>query len=241
MILGPDKKRLSKRHSATSALEYREQGYLPAAFTNYLVRLGWSLGDQEIFTRNEIVKNFSIENLNLSAAVFNPEKMLWMNQEYIMKSATEYLLPLLEERLRRHGLDPNLLPYASRLGIVEELKTRAKTLEEMATNAKFFFSPRVKFDEKAVDKFLNRKISGPLGRVRESIARVDPFIPDGVKAAFEEVLEAEGMKLGKLAQPVRVAVTGSTVSPGIFETLCLLGKKRSLERIDKALSRIELL
>ena len=111
----------------------------------------------------------------------------------------------------------------------------------MATNAEFFFSPRVKFDEKAADKFLNREISRPLERVRESIARVDPFIPDGVKAAFDEVLKAEGIKLGKLAQPVRVAVTGSTVSPGIFETLCLLGKERSLERIDKALVRIELL
>ena len=238
MILGSDKKRLSKRHGATSVLEYREQGYLPGAFINYLVRLGWSLGDQEIFTRDEIVENFSLENLNLSAAVLNPEKMLWMNQEYIMNAPAGDLLPLLEERLRRRGLDPDLLPRENRLGIVEEFRTRAKTLEEMAEGAGFFFAPRVTFDEKAADKFLKPEIAGPLGRVRDAIAGVDPFVPGGVKAAFEGVLEAEGMKLGKLAQPVRVALTGGTVSPGIFETLCLIGKERSLERIDTALSRI---
>ncbi len=239
MILSPDKKRLSKRHGAASVLEFREQGYLPEAFINYLVRLGWSLGDQEIFTRDEIIQNFSIENLNLSAAVFNPEKLLWMNQEYIMAGETERLLGLLEERLRGGGLDPDILSREVRLGVVEQLRTRAKTMEEMAEGAAFFFRPGVEYDEKAAGKFLTPGIAGPLGRVREAIAGVEPFAPEGVKAAFEGVLEAEGMKLGKLAQPVRVAVTGGTMSPGIFETLCLLGKERTLERLDTALSRIE--
>ena len=180
MILGSDKKRLSKRHGATSVLEFRDQGYLPEAFINYLVRLGWSLGDQEIFTRDEIIENFSIENLNLSAAVFNPEKMLWMNQEYIMNGDAERLLALLEERLRARGLDPDLLPREARLGIVEELRTRAKTTEELAQGAEFFFAPQVTFDEKAAGKFLTPEIAGPLGRVREAIAGVEPFSPEGV-------------------------------------------------------------
>ncbi len=238
MILGSDKKRLSKRHGATSVLEFHAQGYLPEAFINYLVRLGWSLGDQEIFTREEIIRNFSIDNLNLSAAVFNPEKLLWTNQEHIMNGEAVRLLALLEERLRARGLDPGLLSREARLGVIEELRTRAKTLEEMAKGAAFFFRPAVEFDEKAAGKFLKPEVAGPLARAREAIAGVEPFSPEGVKTAFEGVLEAEGMKLGKLAQPVRVAITGGTVSPGIFETLCLLGKERSLERIDTALSRI---
>ncbi|MBT4431516.1 MAG: glutamate--tRNA ligase [Nitrospinaceae bacterium] len=239
MILGSDKKRLSKRHGATSVLEFREQGYLPEAFINYLVRLGWSLGDQEIFSCDEIIKNFSIENLNLSSAVLNPEKMLWTNQEYIMKGDAGRLLELLEERLRARGLAPELLSPEARLGVVEELRTRAKTLEELADGAAFFFSPGVTLDEKAAAKFLISDIAAPLGRVREAIAGVEPFAPEGIKEVFEGVLEAEDMKLGKLAQPVRFAITGGTKSPGIFETLALLGKERSLERLDAALARIE--
>lgn len=238
MILGSDKKRLSKRHGATSVLEYREQGYLPEAFINYLVRLGWSMGDQEIFSRDEIIKKFSLENLNLSAAVLNPEKMLWTNQEYIMNGDADRLLELLEERLHARGLNPDILSRDERLGVIKELRTRAKTLEELADGAAFFFSPGVTIDEKAAEKFLKPEIATPLGRVREAISGVDPFAPEGIKAAFEGVLEAEGMKLGKLAQPVRVAITGSTMSPGIFETLSLLGKERSLERLDAALARL---
>jgi len=238
MILGSDKKRLSKRHGATSVLEYREQGYLPEAFINYLVRLGWSMGDQEIFSRDEIIKKFSLENLNLSAAVLNPEKMLWTNQEYIMNGDADRILELLEERLHARGLNPDILSRDERLGVIKELRTRAKTLEELADGAAFFFSPGVTIDKKAAEKFLKPEIATPLGRVREAISGVDPFAPEGIKAAFEGVLEAEGMKLGKLAQPVRVAITGSTMSPGIFETLSLLGNERSLERLDAALDRL---
>ncbi len=238
MILGEDKKRLSKRHGATSVLEYRQDGYLPEAFINYLIRLGWSLGDQEVFTREEIIENFTIENLNRSAAVFNSQKLLWLNQEYIKAGGAERLLTLLEERLIGRGMDIDLLSKEARLDLVEELRTRAQTIEEMAGGARIFFTSGVEYDEKAVAKFLKPEIAGPLAKVREALAGVEPFAAEGVKTAFDRILEAEGMKMGKLAQPVRVAVTGGTVSPGIFETLCLLGKGRSLERLDAALGKI---
>jgi len=238
MILGPDKKRLSKRHGAASVLEYRRLGYLPEALINYLVRLGWSRGDQEIFSREEIVEHFTIENLNRSAAVFNPEKLLWLNQEYIKTADAGRLAALLEERLRERGLDPDALPPEARRGVVEELRTRSKTLEEMAEDARYFFAPAVEVDEKAAEKFLRPEIAPALRRLRGALAAAEPFSVEGVRDAFEGVLAAEGLKIGKLAQPVRVAVTGGTVSPGIFETLSLLGRERSLARLDAALARI---
>ena len=238
MILGEDKKRLSKRHGATSVLEYRKLGYLPEALINYLVRLGWSRGDQEIFTREEIVEHFSLETLNRSAAVFNPEKLLWLNQEYIKKADDGRLLPLLEERLRERGLDPGALPREARLGVVEELRSRSRTLEEMAEGARFFFAPKVEIDPKAAEKFLRPEVARPLAKLRGALASAEPFSKERVRAAFEGVLAEEGLSIGKLAQPVRVAVTGGTVSPGIHETLSLLGKERALARLDAALARM---
>jgi glutamyl-tRNA synthetase len=238
MILGADKKRLSKRHGATSILEFQELGYLPGALINYLVRLGWSFGDQEVFTREEIIQNFLIENLNRSAAVFNPEKLLWLNQEYIKAAEAGDLLPLLDERLRNEGLDPDALPEEARLGIVRELQTRSHTMAEMAKGASYFFASEVEYDEKAARKFLIPEAARSLTSLRTALGQAEPFSTDSIKAAFEEVLEAQGLKLGKLAQPVRVAVTGGTVSPGIYETLSLLGKDRTLARIDAALARI---
>lgn len=238
MILGTDKKRLSKRHGATSVLEYKRLGYLPEALINYLVRLGWSRGDQEIFTREEIIRHFSLESLNRSAAVFNPEKLLWLNQEYIKGAEGGRLLGLLEEKLRERGLDPEALPREARLGVVEELRSRSRTIEEMAGGARFFFAPKVEIDAKAAEKFLKPEVAGPMGRLRAALAEASPFSKEAVRAAFEGVLAAEGMPIGKLAQPVRVAVTGGTVSPGIHETLALLGKERSLARLDAALARL---
>ncbi|MEK6712258.1 MAG: glutamate--tRNA ligase [Nitrospinota bacterium] len=238
MILGTDKKRLSKRHGATSVLEYKKLGYLPEALINYLVRLGWSRGDQEIFTREEIIRHFTLESLNRSAAVFNPEKLLWLGQEYIKGAEGGRLLRLLEEGLRERGLDPEALPREARLGVVEELRSRSRTLGEMAEGARFFFAPAVEIDPKAAEKFLTPGIAGPMAKLRAALAGASPFSKEAVRAAFESVLAAEGLAIGKLAQPVRVAVTGGTVSPGIHETLSLLGKERALERLDAALARI---
>ncbi|MDA1000453.1 MAG: glutamate--tRNA ligase [bacterium] len=239
MILGSDKKRLSKRHGATSVLEYKSQGYLPEALINYLVRLGWSLGDQEIFTRDEIIENFTIEGLNRSAAVFNPEKLLWVNQEYIKEGDAARLCDLMEAALRAEGLDPDTIPREGRLGVVEELRTRARTIVELTEGARFFFTGHVEYEEKAANKFLTVESGATLATLRDGLSALDAFTPEAIKALFEAVMEKEGLGLGKIAQPVRVAVTGGTVSPGIFETLALLGKERTRARLDAALAYIQ--
>ncbi|MYA97016.1 MAG: glutamate--tRNA ligase [Nitrospinae bacterium] len=238
MILGSDKKRLSKRHGADSVLEYKERGFLPEALINYLVRLGWSHGDQEIFSKEEIVENFALENLNKSAAIFNPEKLLWLNQEYIKSADGDFLVESLDAGLRAQGLSPDVLTHKSREGIVDELRTRSSTLTEMIDGARFFFENEVDFDEKAASKFLTSESSGLMLKLRNELSKIDMFSSENVKSAFHRVMEEEAIKLGKLAQPVRVAITGVTISPGIFETLSLLGKDRSLHRLDAALARI---
>ena len=238
MILGPDKKRLSKRHGADSVLEYKERGYLPEALINYLVRLGWSHGDQEIFSKAEIIANFSLENLNRSAAVFNPEKLLWVSQEYIKSADGDVLVASLDAGLRAQGLSPDILSRRTREGIVDELRTRSNTLADMIEGARFFFENEVELDEKAASKFLTPESSGLMQKLRNELGKIDAFSSENVKSAFHHVMEEEAVKLGKLAQPVRVAITGGTISPGIFETLSLLGKNRSLHRLDAALARI---
>ncbi len=238
MILGPDKKRLSKRHGADSVLEYKNRGFLPDALINYLVRLGWSHGDQEIFSKEEIIGNFSLENLNRSAAIFNPEKLLWVNKEYIKSADSHFLVESLDAGLKERGLSPNLLTHGTRRGIVDELRTRSETLTNMIEGARFFFENEVELDEKAASKFLKPEISGPIMKLRDELTKIDTFSTENVKSAFHHVLEEEALKLGKLAQPVRVAITGGTISPGIFETLSLLGKDRTIHRLNAALAKI---
>ena len=238
MILGPDQKRLSKRHGADSVLEYKERGFLPNALINYLVRLGWSHGDQEIFSKEEIIAKFSLENLNRSAAIFNPEKLLWLNQEYIKSTDGDFLVKSLDTGLKELGLSPELLTHGTRKGIVDELRTRSRTLTDMIDGARFFFENEVELDEKAASKFLNSESSSLIMKLRDELTNIDTFSTENVKSAFHHVMEEEAIKLGKLAQPVRVAITGGTISPGIFETLSLLGKEKSLHRLDAALARI---
>ena len=238
MILGPDKKRLSKRHGADSVLEYNNQGYLPEALINYLVRLGWSHGDQEIFSREEIIANFSLENLNRSAAIFNPEKLLWLNQEYIKSADSDFLVESLDTGLQERGLSPDLLTHQTRKGIVDELRTRSRTLTDITEGARFFFENEVELDEKAASKFLNPENLGLILKMRDELTKIDTFSTENVKSAFHHVMEEEVVKLGKLAQPVRVAITGGTISPGIFETLSLLGKERTIHRLNAALAKI---
>ncbi len=238
MILGPDKKRLSKRHGADSVLEYKAQGFLPEALINYLVRLGWSHGDQEVFSKEEIVTNFSLENLNRSAAIFNPEKLLWLNQEYIKSADGDFLVESLDSGLKEQGLSPELLTGKTRMGIVDELRTRSRTLTDMIEGARFFFENEVEFDEKAASKFLTSESSGLMLKLRSELSKINTFSSENVKSVFHRVMEEEAVKLGKLAQPVRVAITGGTISPGIFETLSLLGKDRTIHRLDTALAKI---
>ncbi len=238
MILGPDKKRLSKRHGADSVLEYKKQGFLPEALINYLVRLGWSHGDQEIFSREEIIAHFALENLNRSAAIFNPEKLLWVNQEYIKSADGDRLVEYLDAGLRERGLSPDALAPEARRGVVDELRTRSETLTDMVEGARFFFDEETAPDEGAASKFLKPEMLVPITKLRDALARIDTFSAENVQSAFHDVLEEENLKLGKLAQPVRVAITGGTVSPGIFETIHLLGRDRTIHRLDAALARI---
>lgn len=237
MILGSDKTRLSKRHGATSVMAYRDMGYLPHALVNYLARLGWSHGDQEIFSMEELIEKFSFDAVGKSSGVFNPEKLLWLNQHYIKAARPEELCPLVLPFLAEHGIDASndaRLPE-----IVKTLQERARTVKEMADSSLFYFTDRVEYDQKAAEKFLVPE-NGPLfEELKASLSGLASFGHDDIERAFNGVLEGRGLKLGKLAQPVRAALTGGTVSPGIFETIAAMGRELTLKRLDEALAMVQ--
>jgi glutamyl-tRNA synthetase len=241
MILGPDKSRLSKRHGATSVQAYREMGYLPEAMVNYLVRLGWSYGDQEIFTREELIEKFSLEGVAKTAAVFNPEKLLWLNSQYIMSTPTEKLVDLVMPFLIKEGLikEDALLDRKWLTKAVESYKQRAKTLEELARSMRYYFTEDVEFDEKAKDKFINEKTLPYLRDIKEGIEGLEDFTEEALEGLFKYVMEKHQTKLRHIAQPVRVALTGSTASPGIFEVIEIIGKDRTLRRLQRAIEMVE--
>jgi glutamyl-tRNA synthetase len=234
MILGPDGAKLSKRHGAVSVLQYEEEGFLPDALLNYLVRLGWSHGDQEVFTREEMIAAFDIHDVNKAASAFNPEKLLWLNQQHMMRAQPAALVPHLRAQLRRLGLDgadQRLLE-----GVILAQRERAKTMKEMAQNSRFFFTQAVELDPKAAAKHLAGGGREMLARVRERLGALSQWNAASIHGALDDLAAALGAGLGKIAQPVRVAVTGTAVSPPIDATLELLGRERSLARIDSALA-----
>ncbi len=236
MILGADKSRLSKRHGATSVMAYQEMGFLPEALVNYLVRLGWSHGDQEIFTMEELIQAFSLEAVGKSASVFNPEKLLWLNQHYIMgypaERLTELMLPFWEKR----GFDTSNRPFTAK--VVSDLRQRAKTLVEMADSGAFYFQKEIEYDPEAAEKFLTPEYAGHLEAVAEGIPGLADYTKDGLEAFLRSLAEERGTKLKWIAQTLRVALTGKTVSPGIDEVMVTLGKERVIERIRRAVARI---
>ena len=234
MILGQDKSRLSKRHGATSALAYRDMGYLPDAMINYLARLGWSHGDQEIFSREELIKHFSFDSVHTSAAVFDADKLSWLNEHYIKSTPPEKLVPHLEPHLIKTGVleKDHGLSLQEIARVIPCLNERAKTLVEMAEKSAFFFKKEVEFDEKARSKFLTEEARPLLEKVIAGFSTLDNFSAESIESLFKKIVEEEGMKLGKLAQPVRVALTGTTVSPGIYDVILLLGKEETLKRLQ---------
>ncbi len=240
MILGADKTRLSKRHGATSVMAYYEMGYLPDALVNYLVRLGWSYGDQEVFTREELVKYFSFENVGKAAAVFNPEKLLWLNQQYIIASEPEKLVGLVRPFLLRENIisEDQELDMVWLAKAIRSLQERAKTLIELANSLRYYIAEEVEYQEKAKEKFLNEKSLLLLKDLKDEISSLSDFSHQELERVFKSVVESHGVKLGALAQPVRVAMTGSTESPGIYEVLEVLGKEKTLKRLEKAISTI---
>ncbi len=234
MILGSDNKRLSKRHGATSVVAYRDMGYLPQALLNYLARLGWSYGDQEIFTLEEMTKCFSFDHVGKAAAIFNPGKLDWVNSEHLKGYSDHELVSLTEPFLAEMGLTITDPDYAARAVATE--RARAKTLREMAQISAFYFRDQIIWDDKAVRKWLNPKGKDVLNEVASIIRDLPNFDEGSLKTALEGIVAARGCKFLHIAQPLRVAMTGTTVSPGIYEVMTTLGRDRVLKRIERALS-----
>ncbi len=233
MILGADGAKLSKRHGAVSVLQYRDEGYLPEALLNYLARLGWSHGDQEIFALDELVAAFDIEAVNKAAAAFNPEKLLWVNQQHMMRAPLARLAPILGAQLARLGIECSDLPLLE--GVVAAQRERARTMKEMAENSRYFFVPEVALDEKAARKHLDAAGAAALAKVRERLQSLPEWSPEPIHRSLTEIAAELGAGLGKVAQPLRVALSGGTVSPPIDATTALIGRQRVLDRIDRAI------
>jgi glutamyl-tRNA synthetase len=231
MILGSDGAKLSKRHGAVSVLQYEEDGFLPDALLNYLVRLGWSHGDQEIFTREEMIAAFDIADVNKAASAFNPEKLLWLNQQHLMRSDPAKVVPYLKPHLARLGIECSDDEYLAKIVVAQ--RERVKTLKEMAVASRYFFGDLVELDAKARDKHLTPEALALLGELTAHLAALTEWTAASVHAAVQALAEGKGLGLGKVAQPLRVAVTGNTISPPIDLTLELLGRELSLSRLAR--------
>ncbi len=236
MILGDDGSRLSKRHGAISVLEYRNQGILPEALLNYLVRLGWSHGDQEVFSLDEMISLFDIDAVNRAASSFNTEKLLWLNQLYIKHDDPARIAHLLSAHMGDLGIDPAEGPEL--VEVVRVQQERAKTLVEMAEISAFFYRDFPEYDEVAAKKNLRPVAMEPLTLIRKVLAELAEWTPENLHLAVIHVAESLGLKLGKVAQPLRVAIAGRAASPGIDVTLHLVGRDACLRRIDRALDYI---
>ncbi len=237
MILGPDGAKLSKRHGAVDVRDYREQGYLSEALINYLVRLGWSYGDQEIFSREEMIRLFDIANINASAAAFNPEKLRWLNQQYVISTPAEQLGLQLVPFLQKLGIDPANGPDPA--AVAAGFHERAETLVQMAESCRYCYEDFDEIDSKAAKKHLRPVILEPLVDIRARFEALSGWSQEQLAQAIHDCAEAHGIKLGKIGQPLRVAMTGGPVSPPIDVTLALVGRERSLRRLDHAISLIK--
>jgi glutamyl-tRNA synthetase len=233
MILGADGAKLSKRHGAVSVLQYREEGYLPEALLNYLVRLGWSHGDQEVFSMEEMQQLFDIQDVNKAASAFNPDKLLWLNQQHIMRATPERVAEYLKPQLAALGVA--VTDDRTLVAVAKVQRERAKTLREMAQNSVYFFRDFTEYDEKAAKKNLTSESVAALRAVRDKLSALDEWTAAGAHAAVEQTATELGIGMGKVAQPVRVAVVGTSVSPPIDATLEVLGRQRTLARLQLAL------
>jgi len=234
MILGADGAKLSKRHGAVSVLQYEEDGFLPDALLNYLVRLGWSHGDQEIFTREEMIAAFDIADVNKAASAFNPEKLLWLNQQHLMRSDASKVVSYLKPHLARLGIDCDEKSLLTQIVIAQ--RERVKTLKEMAENSLYFFGDTVKVDEKAAAKHLTAGAKELLREFVTDLQAVSGWTAPVLHEALKAFAEKRELGLGKIAQPLRVAVTGSTISPPIDMTLEMLGRDRVMSRLSVAVA-----
>jgi len=233
MILGPDGTKLSKRHGAVSVLAYREAGYLPEALLNYLARLGWSHGDQEIFTLEEMTALFDIADVNKSASAINPDKLAWINQQHLMRVPPAQVVPELRWQLERLGVsaaEDDVLE-----AVVLAQRERSKTLKEMAEASRFFFEAPAHYEDKSAKKHLTAESASILERSKSALSILSVWSPATIHQAIQDQAEASGLGLGKVAQPMRVAVSGGSVSPPIDQTLAILGRDETLARLDRAI------
>ncbi|EJQ2009281.1 glutamate--tRNA ligase [Cronobacter sakazakii] len=236
MINGDDGKKLSKRHGAVSVMQYRDDGYLPEALLNYLVRLGWSHGDQEIFSREEMIKFFTLDAVSKSASAFNTDKLLWLNHHYINTLAPEYVATHLQWHIEQENIDTRNGPQLAEL--VKLLGERCKTLKEMAQTCRYFYEDFSEFDADAAKKHLRPVARQPLEVVRDKLAALTDWTAENVHHAIQATADELEVGMGKVGMPLRVAVTGAGQSPGLDVTVHAIGKSRSVERINKALSFI---
>jgi len=239
MILAPDRSKLSKRHGATSVDEYRQAGYLPEAIVNYLALLGWSPpGEEEILTLEDMIRQFSLERVGKAPAIYDIQKLTWMNGHYLrtgdLDRITSLAIPFLQER----GLVPNPLPpeqYPYVKAVVGAVRDRVKTLREVAEAAVYFFREDFHYEEKGVKKYFNREAADLLEEAQKILEQLPQFDAQAIEGAFRQLAEEKGISTGKLFHPTRLAVTGRTVGPGLFDILEILGKERVISRMSRAI------
>jgi len=237
MVLGSDKSRLSKRHGAMSVGEYKKMGFLPDAMINYLVRLGWSHGNQEFFKRDELIEKFDLEHLGRSASMFDTDKLMALNSKHIQSSSPEILADHFIFHLKNLGIEAENNAFTRE--VIKTLQPRSKTLVEMAQGALFYYLDEVEFNEKAVKKFLKPDILDVLQKAEDYIKSLEEYNQGGLESVFKQIMEETSLKFGKIAQPLRVAITGTTISPGIFEMLLALGREKTVQRIKQAVLLIQ--
>lgn len=236
MILGSDGQRLSKRHGAVSVMQYREEGFLPEALLNYLVRQGWSHGDQEIFALEELIELFSLEKCNRAASTFNPEKLLWLNHQYIMSSDPAHVLHHLSYHLGTLGIDPTTGPDI--IEVIKAQREKAKTLVDLAKVCEFYYRDPQSYDEKSAKKAFNAEAAVALAKLRETLAVMDEWSREAIHATLQQVVDQLGIGFGKVGMPARLAITGGAPSPDLDLVIQLVGKEAALRRLDKAIEFI---
>ena len=237
MILGDDGAKLSKRHGAVDIRDYREQGFIPEAILNYLVRLGWSYGDQEVFDTEEMIKLFDLSDINQSAAAFSSDKLLWLNQEYMMHATAESLVPHLRYHMDLIGIDRSDGPEL--IEVIEAYRERAETFTQMADACRYCYEEFDEIDPKAIKKQLRPVILEPMIALYSRLKLVEEWSHEIINACVNEVASIFDINMGKIGQPLRVAVTGISASPPIHVTLCLIGQERTLKRLERAIEIIK--
>ena len=234
MILGDDGKRLSKRHGAVGVMQYREEGYLPQALLNYLIRLGWSHGDQEIFTREEMIALFDISDVHSAPSTFNTEKLQWLNQQYIKTLPVEEIIKHLQWHIEEQNLDISNGPALA--DVVNALRERAKSLVDLVTSCRYYYEDFTEYDVNAAKKNFKTATPDIMQALLDQLENLSEWQLDSIDAAIKATCEKLDLKLNKVGPPLRVAVTGSAMSPSLDITLKLVGRERTLKRLTQAIA-----